>query len=327
MRAAAIILIFYSFLIQNQLIGQCTISQPGGNYDVNVAFTLAGIQFKNSCSNPSGYNYDVIIDYNISITGSSPPASMYTLQGYLNCYTHSNFGLYFNLPNNGGIGTTTTNGNPWVGNAAGCGSDTPTSLGCDQITLQINGPGIANQNVNCPPVVIALPITLNYFAAKSIDNKVLLEWETESEINSNYFFIEKSYDGINWDFLGKVIGAGNSSSPRLYNLEDSELFGDEIFYRMRQFDFDGKASVYFYSNIIKIVDAETSVFPNPVESILTIKNHQNGAIQITDVLGKIVTPSTSTHSNGNDLYIDMSHLESGCYFVFDGSTSHQIIKR
>lgn len=92
-----------------------------------------------------GYNYTVDIEYEISFTGSNPPNSLHTLQGTLGCGSNSQF---FDLPNSGGSGVVTT-ANTWA-SSTNCATATPESLGCNTISIAINGPSMSNQTISCP---------------------------------------------------------------------------------------------------------------------------------------------------------------------------------
>jgi hypothetical protein len=120
-------------------------STSGPNYSVTVALELTAIvPVQNTCQ--WGYNYDVGYNYAIQINGSS--SSLYTLAGHLTCGANS--GIYFDLPNNGGSGSASTQGNPWTNNTD-CATATLQSMQCASIDLQIEGPGIPMQTITLTP--------------------------------------------------------------------------------------------------------------------------------------------------------------------------------
>lgn len=99
---------------------------------------------------------------------------------------------------------------------------------------------------SCRDVVItrqsALPITLSFFDAyhvDNIDNMIIVEWETQSQQNNDYFTIYKSYDGYEWSELTKVEGAGNVNSSLFYRIEDRHPIPGVQYYKLRQTDYDG----------------------------------------------------------------------------------------
>jgi hypothetical protein len=124
---------------------------------------------------------------------------MWTLLGRLVCGSDTN--LVFDLPKarSNSAGTRQTYTNPWTDDTD-CATTTPSDRGCGVLKVEIKGPGIDSQRVDCGPTPSSsLPIDLGSFTL-NVENggKVLLFWETLSEINNDYFSIEKSVNGIEY---------------------------------------------------------------------------------------------------------------------------------
>lgn len=94
-----------------------------------------------------------------------------------------------------------------------------------------------------------LPIELLDFSAFPKEKSVLLEWETISEIDNDYMAVERSADADKFVEIGRLAGAGNSSSNIRYELEDTAPLTGINYYRLRQVDFDGTTS---YSQIVAV---------------------------------------------------------------------------
>lgn len=112
-----------------------------------------------------------------------------------------------------------------------------------------------------------LPVDLISFNAHANEGKVELKWITATEINNDYFTIERSINVKDWEEILVVDGAGNSNQIIEYFDTDYTPFEGVSYYRLKQTDFDGK---YTYSNIvpIKIENDQKNgmlVYPNPVE--------------------------------------------------------------
>jgi len=92
-------------------------------------------------------------------------------------------------------------------------------------------------NVGC-----VLPIKLGYFDAtfNTTTKTVDLNWLTETEINNEFFTIEKSKDGVTFEVVGTLKGAGNSNEARSYSTKDFYPFYGTSYYRLKQTDFDGQ---------------------------------------------------------------------------------------
>lgn len=134
----------------------------------------------------------------------------------------------------------------------------PTSIYIDDVTI-----------VESPPV--DLPIELLYFKGKNENETNILYWSTASEINNDYFTIEKSYDGYIFKDIDYIVGAGHSTHQLYYEYHDSNTQPFITYYRLKQTDYDGK---YEYSEIISI---DTKVKEKPY------------LIKVTNMLGQEVT--------------------------------------
>ncbi|MBU0488293.1 MAG: T9SS type A sorting domain-containing protein [Bacteroidetes bacterium] len=95
-----------------------------------------------------------------------------------------------------------------------------------------------------------LPIEMLSFEGFCDENSITLSWSTSSEINNDYFELEKSPDLNNWDFVGMLDGAGNSNFTQEYSLIDSNPYEattdgtSPTFYRLKQIDFNGNVNIH-----------------------------------------------------------------------------------
>jgi hypothetical protein len=181
--------------------------------------------------------------------------------------------------------------------------------------------------VTSSPIGSTLPIELVSFTSKCNNQNVELKWVTASEINNDYFSIERSINGIIWQLVTKVVGAGNSTSINNYSFIDIARYNDISYYRLKQTDFDGK---YKYSAIIAIDKCgeeitEFAVFPNPTKEALNIyyggDKSQIISISISNVLGKMVY-----YSNIYEEKIVFDNKLNGIYFLHVNLASENIIK-
>ena len=106
----------------------------------------------------------------------------------------------------------------------------------------------------------ALPIRLHQFEASSKDSDVLLFWSTISEVNNDYFEVERSDDGIDFKRLAKVKGAGQSQEFKKYRYTDSNAGNSRRYYRLKQVDMDGN---FTYSDIVNIGVNDENESPKP----------------------------------------------------------------
>jgi hypothetical protein len=168
-----------------------------------------------------------------------------------------------------------------------------------------------------------LPIELLYFAAEQNDNKtVKLLWITASETNNDYFTLEKTVDGISYDKIAIVKGAGNSTSNLYYETIDDSPYPCLTYYRLKQTDFNG---MYKYSNLVPIsIKANSSfdIFPNPSDGnniYVHISGMTNPEVHIAmyDMTGaELFSTVTGVDSNGKTINITpVLKPSAGTYFV------------
>ncbi|MBK5285602.1 MAG: hypothetical protein JJE25_09365, partial [Bacteroidia bacterium] len=110
-----------------------------------------------------------------------------------------------------------------------------------------------------------LPVELISFNASANENQVSLNWQTASEINNNYFTLEKSQDGTNYQSIRTVKGAGNTNVAQSYFYMDNSNSQSPIcYYRLKQTDFDGTTKEIGLKVVrIKSSSDAVSVYPNP----------------------------------------------------------------
>jgi hypothetical protein len=196
--------------------------------------------------------------------------------------------------------------------------------------------GIASGSTN------PLPITLLSFTAKKNDRKVDLKWSTASEINNDYFLVERSSDGINFTELMMKDGAGNSTVTRNYFVEDLAPLNGINYYRLSQTDFNGVTS---YSDIESVdFGAEASspinlfsIYPNPFNSgfkiAFTATRDADATFMLMNSNGsKIAEHKIQAQSGYNTYeYKQENELSPGIYFgylmVGETKLSQQILKQ
>lgn len=98
--------------------------------------------------------------------------------------------------------------------------------------------------VNVGPGCSTLPIELISFDGHLYNGDVVLEWQTATEHNNDYFIIERSYDGEIWNKIKEVDAAGNSTITLSYLVVDEDAKTGINYYRLTQVDFDGQYETF-----------------------------------------------------------------------------------
>lgn len=161
----------------------------------------------------------------------------------------------------------------------------------------------------------SLPIVLVYFTAKSESSSIQLAWATSSESNFDFFTVERTNDLVNWNRIGEVSGAGNSTSIVKYSFTDAAPVSGKAYYRLKATDFDG--SVEYHEVIAAQFSGSfsTSIFPNPSngESLNLDAGFDKTDVRIFNMAGKEVYKNT-LHAGKNEINFTKS-LDRGFYVV------------
>lgn len=187
--------------------------------------------------------------------------------------------------------------------------------------------GCTNNFTYGPIECIKLAIELESFTAMRMNESAVLKWDTRTETNNDYFIIQSSKNGQDFESLATVSGAGNSLEPRHYSYLDQSLGTDASYYRLLAVDFDGRAT----SSNINLVNAldvefneELSVYPTIVQDWLytNLQSPTIGKISVYDLQGRLV--HTQSEISGA---INLSHLASSVYWIeLQADKQHSVIK-
>lgn len=170
----------------------------------------------------------------------------------------------------------------------------------------------------------ALPVSLSYFNARAIGNKLVnLEWETAAEYNHSHFEVERSQDGLNFDFLLRTEGlAGDSQTVNTYFEKDEKPFEGDSFYRLKSIDNNGE---FTYSELKKVrIEYKhlknVKVYPNPAafdaNVVVTSDKIFSANISVVSTAGMIHrTYSRNIKQGFNKFNFNIERLSSGNYFV------------
>lgn len=168
----------------------------------------------------------------------------------------------------------------------------------------------------------ALPVELLTFKASTEDNRVNLNWATASEINNDYFTVERSRDRKSWEKLSSIRGAGNSSITINYSDVDNDPLPAISFYRLKQTDFDGQ---YHYSREVSVDISDLAersriiIYPNPFDNYLEIelqeKSQDELLFTVTDIIGNNVFYANLVSESSLYKIILPETISEGVYFL------------
>jgi len=183
---------------------------------------------------------------------------------------------------------------------------------------------------------IPLPIELISFQAGVAGRKVILKWITASELNNDYFTIERSADGERFIPIQRVSGAGTTSLQTTYETEDTSPLRGRSYYRLAQTDFDGTVS---FSHIVLVeMDEEaagvTAIYPNPISNgnvinvVFSATDSEEIEMILSDISGKPVWRATVPVVYGeNNIPLATEFQSAGVYLLEVYSSSGRQVFR
>ena len=242
-----------------------------------------------------------------SNTTTTPTASTYTWTTSTGTINSGSNALTANVKSPGSYTLTAYNGAV----ALGCLSQTVISL----------------SSVNCS----LLPIELTDFNARVKDKNIQVNWETYSEKNSDYFILERSADGIEFESLYQLPSAKNSNQNKVYQYLDENPFPNINYYRLKLVDADGS---FRYSKMIDVtLEAEkilvSNIKPNPTKDRIYYDVHSskkiNAQIELLDFKGLSVMEEYKYFEEGKTTEsIDLSNLSQGVYVLKISSANSEL---
>lgn len=282
---------------------------PGAEFNVSGNYTNNGTTINNG---------EIYIDRNFTNNGNGQ---------FIN---NNRVVVLNNFTNNGTINGASSTCNPFVVYGSevvqnGSGSIFNTDFCAPQYpgsNFKTNtgtiGSGVTFCNCN---TVNPLPVTLKSFDLSCAPDGVLLEWVTGSELNSDFFVVQRSQDLSDWEDIGQVSAAGFSNADLYYSFHDPRAESEPVYYRLAQFDFDGSTEVFPPVAIIcSKANALTSirVYPNPVIDLLQVEFNEiptGGAVRvdIRNIHGMRVLSRSLSDFDLSGFTLDVSSLGAGAY--------------
>lgn len=179
-------------------------------------------------------------------------------------------------------------------------------------------------------ILVACPLPIELLSFDAVPNKnrhVDLNWVTHTEINNDYFVVEKSLNGNHWSEVETINGVGNSMYAQSYTTTDIRPYLGTSFYRLKQVDFNGD---FTYSNAKSVFFGDVDqllIYPNPTSGAVTIRGDaaELSKIQILDGTGRYVSTAYERVSD-TLVRIDLSSLESGIYTIQTLTEVNRVVK-
>lgn len=195
--------------------------------------------------------------------------------------------------------------------------------------------GVGPNNAGILGNLGSLPIELVSFNAIKNANRVDAYWTTISELNNDYFTLERSKDGLTFETVVTTDGAGSSNYILNYSETDFNPYDGISYYRLKQTDYNGSSS---YSQVVAVnyifTEDNLSVYPNPSDGTtinVALKNLENKEMLVVlrDVVGREYYSKVIISLNENEIIgIDLEQkLASGTYIITASSNNKLYSKK
>ncbi|MEN0048964.1 MAG: IPT/TIG domain-containing protein [Bacteroidota bacterium] len=202
--------------------------------------------------------------------------------------------------------------------------------GADDVFDRSSNSSICSQGLMTVSNCGTLPVELLYFDGDLINEQVLLNWATASEVNNAGFEVQRSQDTKNWERLGFVKGYGTTLEEKHYKYYDYQPKLGINYYRLKQIDRD---ETFEYSELISINQKEVKeeelvIFPNPANTSVQIELLGEPAdlydFQLVDAFGKVLRAWSSSEAIYN---LSLNNLPKGSYTIIAKSSRNNFSRR
>ncbi|PIB35876.1 hypothetical protein BFP72_10955 [Reichenbachiella sp. 5M10] len=185
----------------------------------------------------------------------------------------------------------------------------------------------------------ALPVDLISFEGVLVNQNVELIWKTASELNNDYFEIQRSSDGETFETIGNILGNGTTSNLSQYSYLDEQPYFGQSYYRLVQVDFDGQTTTYsaiLINNDSYHTGVDMLIYPNPttVDNIkvrfTTGDENSPVYLAIYSLTGHLIYQQTYQDLPLGTSDIDLSelrHLQSGLYHLIIQQGDNKIVEK
>lgn len=182
----------------------------------------------------------------------------------------------------------------------------------------------------------SLPVEWLAFDANMVNQNAELTWATASELNSDYFQVERSSDGNLYEEVGRVQAVGTTTDQSEYEFTDFGINGlssASLFYRLKQVDIDGKFS---FSNTVELSPGEVqpslllTTYPNPVHDVLNVTLEYQGPseLHIVNAIGEMVySKSFDPFQSKQEIQISVEEWATGVYSATFKSGRGQVVEQ
>ncbi len=215
-----------------------------------------------------------------------------------------------------------TNGNVSVVATSVCATTNASLAVSSTSCLFYSGGSNDGFSVTTSATNIPLPIELSAFTASAREGKVFLNWTTDSELNNDYFEVQRSQDGAEFESIVRMPGAGTSQQEKTYQAVDTSPYPGRSYYRVSQTDYDGTRTFSWIVAVEIDLTHTITLYPNPMHTgdALMVRyfseEAQSGAVYVVEPSGRSsATTEVSLQAGWNTLPVGYRFGSPGVYVI------------
>ena len=158
-----------------------------------------------------------------------------------------------------------------------------------------------------------LPIELTDFTATCSNSKVYVNWNTATELNNQYYTLERSGDGVHFEPITYINGHGTTLYANHYSYIDEAPLSGISYYRLKQTDFNGTSKTFRIESVSCDKSNDISIYPNPNKGSFVVNGTSAGAeLIVTDIVGKVILQTITTAEQTS---VDLTKFSTGIYYI------------
>jgi len=192
------------------------------------------------------------------------------------------------------------------------------------IWMRLDGSALSVWTAIIHDSLVFVPVELENFTVRNESDKIILQWQTASELNNKGFEVQRKFGNSDFASVGFVEGKGTTTEKQFYNFIDKPSENGLYSYRLKQIDFSGvnhfsdEVEIQFVSSIQVHLEQN---YPNPTNSRTVIQwsipINAHVKLKLYDVLGReVLTLVDGFREAGlyeNQIDFNKTELPSGIY--------------
>ncbi len=170
----------------------------------------------------------------------------------------------------------------------------------------------------------ALPIKLSPLTVSGSNGKVVVNWKTITEQNTDYFSVRRSLNGSTYTEIAKISAAGNSTTEKSYSFTDANVnSGKYYYYNLAIVDKDGRqelSETKMYKGEKVISKLVLSLSPNPISRpghlMMTFNANKEGKMYVNVINAQgqtVIKTQMQAYQDVNNGHVHLGNLPQGNY--------------